>query len=586
MIEEGSLIDGRYEVEALIGEGGLAHVYKVRHKALGSVHALKLLSWRKKQLAERLLTEGRIQAQLQHPNIVSVIDLVQHEGQFGLLMEYVDNQCLEDFIVENGGLGVDGGLELFAPILSAVAAAHDAGVTHRDLKPANVLLARGPGGVVPKVTDFGIAKVMAELTGTSTAAGSTMGTPGYLAPEQIEDSSNVDKRADIFALGAILYELITGRQAFIEDDGTIGVMSTSRVTPPPLDTWLAEVPDHLDVVLARAMAKNPVDRYGSCIELARALYVDRPRLESIVTSVGTTTTTLSLAGAREEVERTLTRRETGRPAPTTSQPATLIAPPPLPSDEESGTSARVWVGVGLLAVGAVLITIALAGAGAFGVKRTMVGDPDVAPVQPTAPVAVPAPVEPAPVEPAAPSAPDQPPPAPPSGDEPAPVQPVVAEPVAPAPQPAVPDPAPVTDPVPAEPVVEPSPEPPPQPVEPEPVPSEPRPAAVAPTPPPEPAPVAPTPAPTLPDVAGSYAGKANRRPVRVRLEQSGAALTGRVLFPGATTREESLQGTVDAQGNVRFTAGDLDFRGTVSGGTLQGTYTSGGGKALDWSVAR
>jgi len=202
MLSPGDRVAERYEVEELIGQGGLAEVYRVRHIDLGGVHALKLLTWRRKSLAERLLLEGRIQAQLRHPNVVGVTDVIRHEGRFGLLMEYVDCVPLDAFIAEHGGLGLDEALHLFAMVMSGMTAAHDAGVLHRDLKPANILLARQGGGWVPKVTDFGIAKVVAEdvEANHSTASGAMMGTPGYMAPEQVIDAADVDERADVFAL--------------------------------------------------------------------------------------------------------------------------------------------------------------------------------------------------------------------------------------------------------------------------------------------------------------------------------------------------------------------------------------------------
>jgi eukaryotic-like serine/threonine-protein kinase len=157
-LEPGQIIDGRFEVEALVGEGGLAEVYRVRHRELGRIMALKLLTWRKKSLIERLVLEGRIQAQLNHPNVVAVLDLVRHDGQVALLMEYIDAETLGEYIARVGPTPEDEALELLAPILAAVDCAHAAGITHRDLKPANIMLASVGSGVVPKVADFGIAK--------------------------------------------------------------------------------------------------------------------------------------------------------------------------------------------------------------------------------------------------------------------------------------------------------------------------------------------------------------------------------------------------------------------------------------------
>ncbi|MCB9670342.1 MAG: serine/threonine protein kinase [Alphaproteobacteria bacterium] len=438
MLERGQIVDGRFEVEELLGEGGLAAVYRVRHAALGSVHALKLLTWRKKSLAERLILEGRIQAQLNHPNIVNVTDLVRHDGQLGLLMEYVDNQSIEEYLTTHGGLGLERGLELFAPILSAVLAAHELGVTHRDLKPANILLANGPRGLVPKVTDFGIAKVMAELAGGSTAVGATMGTPGYLAPEQMTDSSGIDARADVFALGAIAWEVITGRRAFADESGQCTVLSTTQRDVPPLSTFITGVPDNVEAALQKAMAKERAERFADCATFAAALFEHRPDLLAEVMGNRSNTTTLSLHGFRQTLEKSLGGQEPRQEqAPAPSQPT--LAPeepqvaPPAP-EEPMGMPLTLKVLAVLLVFGGAMTAVGLGGllTAAFD---PLAMDPEPAPVP-----AVPAPP---------PIAPTPPPPAPaePVPVEPAPVEPVDPAPVQPAavavaPGPAAPSPRP------------------------------------------------------------------------------------------------------------------------------------------------
>ncbi|HMV67985.1 MAG TPA: serine/threonine-protein kinase, partial [Myxococcota bacterium] len=279
MIAPGDVIADRYGVEELIGEGGLAQVWRVRHRDLGSVHALKLLLFRKPRLMERLILEGRIQAQLRHPNIVAVTDVVRHGGQVGLVMEYVDGVPLQSWLEVNQPLAVERALELFAPILAGVRAAHDAGVLHRDLKPANILLARVGRTVVPKVTDFGIAKVVeGSFEGLDTRSGAVMGTPGYLAPEQAVDASTVDRRADLFALGAILYEMLAGRRAFEGCDVSI----PKDYELPELQSLRPEIPDVVARAVEKALAWDPADRYPEVGAFAAALLSGRPRLLEIV----------------------------------------------------------------------------------------------------------------------------------------------------------------------------------------------------------------------------------------------------------------------------------------------------------------
>ena len=155
---------GRFEVESFLGEGGIAHVYKVRHRQLGTVHALKLLTVRV-HVAQRLVREGRIQQTSATPPW-SLTDIVEHDGFTGLLMEFVEGQGLDHVLGRHGFLPPGLGLSIFRQVLVGVTAAHDAGVLHRDLKPGNILLEPRAGGSVARVLDFGIAKVAASVDDT------------------------------------------------------------------------------------------------------------------------------------------------------------------------------------------------------------------------------------------------------------------------------------------------------------------------------------------------------------------------------------------------------------------------------------
>jgi serine/threonine-protein kinase len=215
----GDVIGDRYQVEGHLGEGGMAVVYQVRHVQLGTPHALKVLTLTSRSVRDRMLQEGRFQARLRHPNIVAVTDVVAVHESPALVMELIDGPPLDE-LLRMQKLTLDQADGIARGLLAAVAHAHERGVVHRDLKPANVLLEIVGQRAIPKVTDFGLAKLLdgPSVAGrAATRTGSTMGTPQYMSPEQIKDAKNVDQRTDVFALGAILYELVTGDRAFDGD---------------------------------------------------------------------------------------------------------------------------------------------------------------------------------------------------------------------------------------------------------------------------------------------------------------------------------------------------------------------------------
>ena len=272
----GSTID-RFVVEAELGRGGLAVVYRVRHRTLGTHHALKVLTVTQRSVVDRLVQEGVLQARLAHPNIVAVTDVLDVEGAPGLLMEHVDGGTLAD-LLDRGAPPLDEALRLFRGVLAAVEHAHAQGVIHRDLKPANVLLAPSPAGPVPKVADFGLAKVLHGETRAldsgpraATRAGVAMGTPNYMAPEQVRDAATVDARADVFALGCVLYELATGRMAFEGPDVLTIYNRTATGSFPPIDALGLALPRAVTDTIRAALQVDPAHRPQSCAALRAIL---------------------------------------------------------------------------------------------------------------------------------------------------------------------------------------------------------------------------------------------------------------------------------------------------------------------------
>lgn len=321
MLEAGRVID-RWIVEEKLGEGGMAIVYRVRHEVLGTRAALKLLTMTHPALRDRFLAEGRVQATLNHPNIVSVADVLTIDGAPALVLEWVDGPTLDEWLGTHEPTP-RAAEALFRGILEGVAAAHDAGFVHRDLKPSNILI--GPGDI-PKVADFGLVKDMADEGATRT--GHTMGTPGYMAPEQVRNAKAVDARADVWSLGCILYELVSGERAFSGDD-PLEVMT--RVTTA-------------DCRPISEIAPGLLPRLRRVIDAC--LVVDRDQRPANAGAV------LDLLDRPEEATQSdipQAKRRDATPAPSTRRPAVTARP-----TMTAGTSIGAWIVVALLACGTII----------------------------------------------------------------------------------------------------------------------------------------------------------------------------------------------------------------------------------------
>jgi serine/threonine-protein kinase len=265
----GELIAGRYELEELVGTGGMSSVYRAHDKLLERDVALKVLHQQftaDDDYVERFRREARSVAQLSHQNIVTVIDRGEQDGRQFIVFEYIDGENLKSLVEREGPLPEREAIRLTLQIARALGFAHEHGLVHRDVKPQNVLL-NGSGEA--KVTDFGIARSL-EVHGGLTQTGTVLGTSDYIAPEQAR-GAKVDAQSDIYSLGAVLYELLAADVPFPGDNFVAVAMRHINEPPPSIRERRPDVSPRLDAAIRRSMAKDPRDRFGSMDELCREL---------------------------------------------------------------------------------------------------------------------------------------------------------------------------------------------------------------------------------------------------------------------------------------------------------------------------
>jgi beta-lactam-binding protein with PASTA domain len=315
------VFDGRYRLVRKLGTGGMANVYLAEDQELGRSVAIKMLDERHsqdEQFVERFRREAKNAAGLSHPNIVSIYDRGQAEGTYYIAMEYLEGRTLKELLVTRGPTPLAVAIDYTRQILAALGFAHKHGIVHRDIKPHNVVVA--PDGRL-KVTDFGIAR-----SGTSqmTETGSIIGTAQYLSPEQAKGAP-VTPASDIYSVGIVLYEMLTGSVPFTGDTPLEIAMKHLSTTPLPPSEKRHEVPHELDSIVLRALAKDPADRYQSTEEmdadLARASrgQAVSPETEEAATQVLRGAGAATLASAPTAITR---RVNVGPPAPPSYPPPT------------------------------------------------------------------------------------------------------------------------------------------------------------------------------------------------------------------------------------------------------------------------
>jgi serine/threonine-protein kinase len=332
-----SVVGDRYRVEARIGQGGMAEVYRGFDPVLSRTVAIKVLLpqfARDAGFVARFRREAQAAARLNQPNIVGVYDTGADGDRQYIVMEFVEGRTLAEFLAGGRRLTPMQAVELTQKIAAALASAHERGIVHRDIKPGNVMVTRD--GLV-KVMDFGIARMQTDITAPQTS--SVIGTPTYLSPEQAQGQT-VDARSDLYSLGCVLYELLAGRPPFTGDTPVAIAYKQVNETPVPPSTHNPDIPPRLDAVVMKCLAKNPANRYQTAEELSADL-------ERVKHGQDVEATPLMAAGVGGAATQVI-----ARPAPTQ-----VMSPP-----EEDGSSRKVWLGVligllifALLAAGGYLI---------------------------------------------------------------------------------------------------------------------------------------------------------------------------------------------------------------------------------------
>src|SRR6202163_2593785 len=272
---------GPYEILSAIGAGGMGEVYKARDTRLDRIVAIKVLPTHladRSELRERFEREARTIASLNHPHICTLFDIGQQDGIDYLVMEYLEGEMLAQRLLK-GSLPLEQVLQYAIEIADALDKAHRKGVTHRDLKPGNIMLTKSG----TKLLDFGLAKLKQEVAPANTrlsqlptvnepltAQGTIVGTLQYMAPEQLE-GKGVDARTDIFAFGAVVYEMATGKRAFEGKSQASVISAIMSSDPPPISSLQPMTPPALDHLVKTCLAKEPDDRWQSASDLRREL---------------------------------------------------------------------------------------------------------------------------------------------------------------------------------------------------------------------------------------------------------------------------------------------------------------------------
>jgi serine/threonine-protein kinase len=347
------LLGGRYELDGVIGRGGMAEVYRARDLRLDRVVAIKTLRSdlaRDPTFQARFRREAQSAASLNHPSVIAVYDtgedMLDNNPVPYIVMEYVEGRTLRDVLHEEQRLPAERALQLVDGILRALDYSHRGGIVHRDIKPANVMLTTNNE---VKVMDFGIARALADSAATMTATAQVIGTAQYLSPEQAR-GERVDARSDIYSTGCVLYELLTGRPPFQGDSPVAIAYQHVREEAPPPSQLDPSIPQYANAIVMKALAKDPNYRYQSASEM-------RADIQRASQGMPVSAPTMAMNAGTQVMQ--------GGPGTQSMRPTTMgYDLPPVnyeepPRDADRGKKIAIWAVVGLLAVGAIVALVVI-----------------------------------------------------------------------------------------------------------------------------------------------------------------------------------------------------------------------------------
>lgn len=357
----GTVLGRKYRIERILDTGGMGVVYAATQLALDRPVAIKILLpvyAQNPDIARRFLTEARVAARLKHPHVVDVIDVAEEDdGTAYLVLEYLEGETLEALLARTGRLSASHGADILLPVMDALALAHARAVVHRDIKPGNVFIARGEAGEVPKLLDFGIAKVKSD-TFHGTASGTVLGTVYYMAPEQARGETRLSPTADVWSMAVVWYECLAGALPFDGPNPNAVLFNITSGARAPLVDHAPDAPDTLIVLIERALSRDPDSRPADMGAFAR----------EVRAVLGRESVPLYVRASLPPVE-TVSREPPVAPV--------AASPSPAPSPEPAAPKARTnlswggqrardrvsvaWIvgGVATFAVGAGLLAVAL-----------------------------------------------------------------------------------------------------------------------------------------------------------------------------------------------------------------------------------